>query len=162
MSTLTHPMTASVTPQSPDTQVDTQVNPAGFVPRLAAYLTDTLVVLVLSSFYGFLIGLLFNHLTCGLQVLLLGAGVLGACAYYPYFWVRSGQTPGKRLLHLKVVRCDGQPLSWGTAIGRYLGYIVSALPLYLGFLWILWDRNKQGFHDKIAGTVVVRTCQPRK
>jgi uncharacterized RDD family membrane protein YckC len=154
-------MTASVTPQSSDTQV----NPVGLVPRLAAYVTDTLVVLSSSLVFGYLIALLNivlpNHLA-GLEVLLLGAWILGACAYHPYFWVRSGQTPGKRLLHLKVVRCDGQPLSWGTAIVRYLGYWVSALPLYLGFLCILWDRNKQGFHDKIAGTVVVRTCQPIK
>ena len=157
MSTLTHPMTASVTPQSPDTQV----NAVGFVPRLAAYLTDTLVVGSSSYLIALLTIVLFNHLA-GLEVFLLGAWILGACAYYPFFWVRSGQTPGKRLLHLKVVRRDGQPLSWGTAIARYLGYIVSALPLYLGFLWILWDRNKQGFHDKIAGTVVVRTYQPIK
>jgi uncharacterized RDD family membrane protein YckC len=84
--------------------------------------------------------------------------LFGALAYRPYFWVTWGQTPGQRVMQIKVVRRDGRSLSWGRAIARYLGYYVSALPLYLGFLWVLWDPHKQGFHDKIADTVVVRAA----
>jgi uncharacterized RDD family membrane protein YckC len=49
----------------------------------------------------------------------------------------------------------GKPPSTGSLVARYFGYIVSAMPLMLGFVWIAVDRRKQGFHDKIAGTVVV-------
>lgn len=71
-------------------------------------------------------------------------------------WRRYGATPGKRLLHCRVVDAAtlGAP-SWSQALIRYLGYLVSTLPLCLGFLWVAWDRRKQAFHDKVARTVVL-------
>ena len=71
-------------------------------------------------------------------------------------WHRYGATPGKQVLQLKVVdaRSGGHP-RWGQALLRYFAYIVSALPLGLGFLWMLWDKRRQTFHDKIAGTLVI-------
>lgn len=73
-----------------------------------------------------------------------------------WLWHRYGGTPGKRLLHLKVVDArTGAHLRWGQAVLRYFGYIASLLPLGLGFLWVIWDKRKQGFHDKLAGTVVI-------
>ncbi|WP_353571466.1 RDD family protein [Candidatus Albibeggiatoa sp. nov. BB20] len=72
------------------------------------------------------------------------------------FWVRYGATPGKVLVDCKIVNATtGKPISLGQAILRYLAYFISALPLGLGFLWILWDKRKQGWHDKIANTVVI-------
>jgi uncharacterized RDD family membrane protein YckC len=60
-------------------------------------------------------------------------------------------------LRLRVVDArTGQAITTGKAIGRYLGYYVSALPLLLGFIWVGIDKRKQGFHDKLAGTVVIR------
>jgi len=56
---------------------------------------------------------------------------------------------------LKVIRETGEPLTFGTAFLRWIGYFVSSLPLNLGFIWIAFDRKKQGFHDKLAGTVVI-------
>jgi uncharacterized RDD family membrane protein YckC len=77
------------------------------------------------------------------------------------FWVYRAATPGKMLLRAKIVDAEtgGKP-SAGQCIGRYLGYFVSIFTLMLGFLWIAFDPRKQGFHDKLAGTVVVRTPKP--
>ncbi len=72
------------------------------------------------------------------------------------FWVHSGATPGKQLMDCRVVLVStGKPPGPGRAVLRYLGYLASLLTLGLGFLWILWDRRRQGLHDKLAGTVVI-------
>ena len=78
-------------------------------------------------------------------------------AYYVAFWTWRGQTPGMMLLGLRVAReTDGSPPGLGRSVLRYVGYILSSLPLGLGFIWIAFDSRKQGWHDKLAGTVVVR------
>lgn len=72
-------------------------------------------------------------------------------------WSWLGATPGKLLMGCRVVNAaDGKPVSMRQATLRAFGYLASLLPFYLGFLWIAWDRRKQGFHDKIAHTVVIR------
>ena len=71
-------------------------------------------------------------------------------------WALLGATPGKFLLECRVVDArTGRRPGWLRASVRYLCYFVSLLPLGLGFLWIAWDRRKQGWHDKLAGTLVV-------
>jgi hypothetical protein len=72
------------------------------------------------------------------------------------FWATSGQTPGKMALGIKVIGTDGAPVGWGKALLRYVGYIISGLVLALGFIWIAFDSKRQGWHDKIAKTYVVR------
>ena len=73
------------------------------------------------------------------------------------FWIKLGATPGKLLLDCKVVDAKTlQPLSWKKALLRCLAYLASALPIYLGFVWIAFDKRKQGLHDKLAGTLVLR------
>lgn len=72
------------------------------------------------------------------------------------FWTRLGATPGKLLLDCKVVDATTEDMiSSKTAIIRLLGYLVSALPLYLGFVWMAFDKRKQGLHDKLARTYVL-------
>lgn len=74
-----------------------------------------------------------------------------------WFWTKYLGTPGKMLLRLRVVDAEsGQAISTPKAIGRYFGYYVSILAFMLGFIWVGIDKKKQGFHDKLAGTVVVR------
>jgi uncharacterized RDD family membrane protein YckC len=76
--------------------------------------------------------------------------------WYPYWWSKSGQSPGKKLMHLKVVRADnGQLLTFGGGFLRLIGYWVSAFVFYIGFLWILVDGKRQGWADKIASTYVI-------
>ena len=71
-------------------------------------------------------------------------------------WVKFLGTPGKLLLGCHVVDAETkQALTFPQAILRYVSYIVSLIPIGLGFFWIAWDKKKQGFHDKIAGSVVV-------
>jgi len=72
------------------------------------------------------------------------------------FWIARQATPGKMLLKLRVVDAKTLgPLTPRQAIGRYLGYYVSIIGLGLGLLWVGWDPRKQGWHDKLAGTVVI-------
>ncbi|MFA5757119.1 MAG: RDD family protein, partial [Smithellaceae bacterium] len=76
-------------------------------------------------------------------------------AYFTYFHGSTGRTPGKRPLGLQVVSVTGESISFGTAFLRSVGYLVSSLVFCLGYLWVAFDRRKQGWHDKIAGTVVI-------
>ena len=79
-----------------------------------------------------------------------------ALAYFAGLWAWKGTTIGGIVLKLQVVRHDGGPLAFLVALVRGLAAAFSAIVLFLGFFWIGWDREKQGWHDKIAGTIVVR------
>jgi uncharacterized RDD family membrane protein YckC len=124
--------------------------------RLVAYLVDQLVqwgltlVLILAAA---ILGAIFVPL----GALAFVAGLALLFIYFPYFWVRSGQTPGMRLMQIKVVRdADGGPIGWGSAILRWIGYWVSAVVFYIGFIWIFIDKRKRGWHDLLGGTVVIK------
>lgn len=89
-------------------------------------------------------------------VLLVIALAILTTAYFPYFWARSGQTPGMRMFGLYVVRdSDGGKISGGQAILRLIGLWVAAIPFYLGYIWVFIDARRRGWHDLIAGTVVI-------
>ena len=73
------------------------------------------------------------------------------------FWVYKSATPGKMAVSAKIVDADsGEQPSFWQFVGRYLAYFISLLPLFLGFIWVAFDARKQGWHDKLAGTVVIR------
>ncbi len=77
--------------------------------------------------------------------------------YFTYFHGIKGRTPGKMLLGLQVLSDEGKPIGFGSAFLRAVGYLVSSLlfTIPLGFIWAAFDKRKQGWHDKIAGTVVI-------
>lgn len=79
-----------------------------------------------------------------------------ALAYFSALWTWRGTTVGGIVLNLKVVRADGQPMNLAVGLVRALAAAFSVVVFFLGFLWILWDKERQGWHDKIAGTAVVR------
>ena len=81
---------------------------------------------------------------------------LATLAYFAGMWTWKGTTIGGTVLGLKVVRVDGKPLEFMVALVRGLAAALSIVVLFLGFLWIAWDPEKQGWHDRIAGTVVLR------
>lgn len=84
-------------------------------------------------------------------------GTLIGAAYHIYMLVNyNGATLGKQAMGIKVVTASGQPIDYKTAALRYIGYIISGLALGLGFIWVLFDEKKQGWHDKIANTYVVK------
>jgi uncharacterized RDD family membrane protein YckC len=75
---------------------------------------------------------------------------------YVYFYMRRGQSFGKRFVGIRVMRVDGHPIDYRTALLRHVvGYPLSFLFLGLGLIWVVWDRNQQGWHDKLAKTIVV-------
>jgi uncharacterized RDD family membrane protein YckC len=106
---------------------------------------------------GFITGI--AHGPLGLLLALVSGPpvfLIVALAYFAGMWAWKGTTVGGIVLKLHVVRCDGQPMTFVVALVRSLAAAFSVIVLFLGFLWIAWDRDKQGWHDKIAGTIVVR------
>ncbi|MCK9274822.1 MAG: RDD family protein [Syntrophales bacterium] len=86
-----------------------------------------------------------------------GTSAIFNMIYFTFFHSAGGQTPGKMLLGLKVIKTSGEPVTPGVAFLRWAGYLISRIVLMLGFLWVAFDPKKQGWHDKIAGTYVIRT-----
>ena len=113
---------------------------AGFWIRMAALLLDLLLV-------GILMGML--HHSHDLELIVLAI-------YGALMWKLRGTTVGGLVFHLQVIRVDGRPIDWETAIVRALACFLSMVVVGLGFFWIAFDSGKQGWHDKIAGTAVVR------
>jgi uncharacterized RDD family membrane protein YckC len=72
------------------------------------------------------------------------------------FWTWKGQTPGKMLFKIRIIRKDGQPLSLWHSTLRYVGQLIGLTLFFLGILMIAWDSKRQGLHDKIAGTYVIK------
>ena len=134
---------------------------ADFGTRLVAYLIDAVILGVVDWILWAIFGLGLGRIRgVGGFFMFLGwlAILVVSWGYLIYFWTKTGQTIGKKVMKIKVVDTQGQLLTVGMAILRIIGYMVSAAVLYLGFLWILWDPEKQGWHDKIAGTYVVRVA----
>jgi uncharacterized RDD family membrane protein YckC len=134
---------------------------AGFWIRVVASLIDTLLIIAITvplllAIFG------WNYFSgasmgwWGAVVEFLISWVAPAVAVI-VFWIARQATPGKLAVSAKIVDArTGGALSVGQSIGRYLGYFVSALPLGLGLIWVAFDGRKQGWHDKLAGTVVIR------
>lgn len=76
--------------------------------------------------------------------------------YHIVLWATKGTTVGGLVMRIKVVREDGRPVTTGVAVVRALAGLVSALALFLGFFWAGWSREKRGWHDRFAGTIVVK------
>jgi uncharacterized RDD family membrane protein YckC len=141
---------------------DDSTDYAGFWIRTAASLIDTVLVLLLTMPPLFLIygpeyfdpdrtGLLAGPADFLLSWLLPSVAVI-------VFWIHRSATPGKIMLGLRIVDAkSGAAMGLGQSVGRYLGYFVSTIPLFMGLVWVAFDPRKQGWHDKLAGTVVIRS-----
>lgn len=131
----------------------------GFWPRVGAAIIDTLLMGViiwpiLTAFYGQDYWMTERIVAGPLDFLL--SWVFPAVAVVA-FWIARQATPGKMLISAKIVDAEtGKAPSTRQYIGRYLAYYVSTLPLCLGLIWVAFDKRKQGWHDKLAGTVVIR------
>ena len=131
----------------------------GFWPRVGASVLDTLLLIVvmyplLVAVYGWAYFASEKLIQGPVDVLI--SFVLPAIAIV-WFWLKRGSTPGKDAISAKIVDAKtGNAPTFGQLLIRYLGYYVSTLPLGLGLLWVAIDPRKQGWHDKMAGTVVVR------
>jgi uncharacterized RDD family membrane protein YckC len=123
---------------------------------LGAVLTALFMVLALSARGDMQPDGEFGAGGAGAFLLFMLLAIVISIAYFPFFWARSGATPGMRMFRLRVVRDrDGGPISGGQAIMRLIGYWINQIALYIGFAWILVDQRRRGWHDLIAGTVVI-------
>jgi uncharacterized RDD family membrane protein YckC len=138
------PPPAAGTNMSP--QITAALPRAGFWVRMGALFLDVLLV-------GFATSLLHSF---GDHHLLGDFHIVVLAIYGAVMWKLRGTTVGGIVFDLHVVRVDGRPLDWETAIVRALGCFLSLAVVFLGFIWIAFDDNHQAWHDKIAGTVVVR------
>jgi len=124
---------------------------AGFWRRVGATLIDNVLFIII---IGLLLApvILKAELFAGEDLLHIGVGFLLTII----LWLKFLGTPGKLLLDCQVVDADSfKPMSIRQAALRYVAYLASILPLFLGFLWVARDKRKQAFHDKIANTVVL-------
>lgn len=125
---------------------------AGAGQRLISYLIDVIILGVISS--------VLNYVSAGVGgtvgSIILFLGLLVSVAYYTYFF-GNGQTPGMMAMNIKLIGTDGAyPIGYGKGLLRWIGMIISAVVILLGYVWILIDKKNQGWHDKIAGTYVVK------
>ncbi len=133
---------------------------AGFWIRVGASIIDTIIILmiiapILTAIYGAnywvsesiiqgIWDVLFTYILPAIAVIV--------------FWIYKSATPGKMILKLIIVDAKtGNKPSTGQFIGRYLAYYISTIPLLLGLIWVGLDKRKQGWHDKLAGTVVIKS-----
>jgi uncharacterized RDD family membrane protein YckC len=139
-----------------------EVNYAGFWIRTGAALIDTVLVMLVTlpllvAIYGWAYfdasqtGIVAGPADFVISWVLPAVGVIG-------FWIVRQATPGKMAVSTRIVDAEsGEPAGAGQLVGRYLAYFVATIPLGLGILWVAFDKRKQGWHDKLAGTAVVRT-----
>jgi uncharacterized RDD family membrane protein YckC len=153
------------------------VDYAGFWFRLAAILIDGVVLwginYIMTGIWNIISGIPWtssavNQLGDSITPAITHVGlrwlafVIIFCAYFVGFWGWRGQTPGKMLTRTKITLLDGSRIGWNRAIARFIGYLISALFLLIPFLWIAFDTRKQGIHDKLAGTYVIRVTRQVK
>ncbi|MBJ6983014.1 RDD family protein [Luteimonas sp. MC1572] len=134
----------------------------GFWPRVGASILDAILVMVVTLpptalIYG------WDYFTDEERPFIAGPADLLISWVFPavaviLFWLYRQATPGKMAVSARVVDArTGGTISTGQAVGRYLAYFLSMLPLFLGLIWVAFDPKKQGWHDKLAGTVVIRS-----
>jgi uncharacterized RDD family membrane protein YckC len=125
---------------------------AGWGTRLLAILIDAIGV-------GIIAGAISNILGGGPSTTQYqGLSILFEAAYFTYFWSAAGkgQTLGSRALKIRVVKTDGTYLDYPGAFLRYIGFAIACAVFLIGVIWAAFDAQKQGWHDKIAGTYVVK------
>ena len=117
---------------------------AGFWIRMGALFIDVVLV-------SFALSLIYHHGARGTLLIV--------ATYAAIMWKLRGSTVGGIVFDLQVARLNGRPIDWETAIVRALACFLSLAALGLGFFWIAIDPERQAWHDKIAGTVVVRAAR---
>jgi len=126
---------------------------AGFWIRLGAYLLDGLIYGIPAA----IITVVAFMISSTVGVLAYVLVIVGSIAYFIYFeGGPKGATPGKQVCGIKIIDFNGGgSIGYGRAATRWIMRIVSAAVFYLGYLWMLWDKEKQCWHDKVANDVVV-------
>lgn len=121
--------------------------------RFIALIVDIIVVGAIGGIFG-------------ISVDFVGGSALGILLWAGYQWYfltrHNGQTLGKMLMNIRVIKMDGSPIADADALLRYFGYLVGSFVVMLGFIWALFDPDNQGWHDKLAKTYVVKVPQTER
>lgn len=125
---------------------------AGFGVRLVAYLIDVVIIMIANI----ILQMIFSE--ANMETVGALASVVLGWGYLMYFTATTGQTLGKKAMSIKVVRADnGKTVDYvGAFLREIVGRFVAGIVLLIGYLWVIGDAKKQGWHDKIAGTVVIK------
>jgi uncharacterized RDD family membrane protein YckC len=147
-------------PAAPQQSAQSELEYVGFWLRVLAALIDTVMLVIITMpltylFYGRVSAPEGQMMQGPMDVLI---NWLLPAALVIWLWKQLGATPGKMALGAKIVDADtGATPTLTQLVIRYVGYFVSAIPFALGLMWVGFDRRKQGWHDKMANTVVVRS-----
>ncbi len=171
--------TAAITggnPPVPDHNASQMGMYAGFVTRAVAIMIDialiTVAVIAINALLGlpvsFFTGINLNNCAqatdpravakaacAAVNMIWVGVALLASPIYFITLFATIGQTIGKAVMGVRVVRLDGRPMTFKTGTVRWLGYFVSVITLGLGFFWVIVDSRRQGFHDRLANTSVI-------
>lgn len=165
---------ASGTPPPPDAPAASAVPAAsaqmptryiGLISRAAAFAIDAAVINVVAIVVEVGVALILSlvHVSNDLEPVLVTIGAvayaLWGLGYFVGFWSGTGQTPGSRVMQIRVVASEGGPIKPRRALVRCIGLLLAALPLFAGFVPILFDRRRRGLQDYMARTVVVDAPQ---
>ncbi len=136
---------------------------AGFWVRVLAYLLDSILLITVQTTLSILINLTIGMLGIAtegdpaINTIIWLFGAVLSISYAVFFTGYCGQTPGKMVLRIKVIRTDGSPINYGrAALREVLGKFISSILLGIGYLMVAFDNRKQGLHDKIADTYVIK------
>lgn len=140
---------------------DERAQYVGLATRAVAFVIDALVIDVVAVVVAAAVALIASvfHFPKELETILkwigLGAYVLWLFGYFVAFWSATGQTPGNRVLQIRVVTATGERVRPRRGVVRFVGLALAALPLFAGYLLILFDRQRRGLQDRLARTVVI-------
>jgi uncharacterized RDD family membrane protein YckC len=119
---------------------------AGFWRRFAGAFVDGIILVVI----GIILGIVFKSTGSIVSI------VVGGCYFTLFIGSARGQTPGMSAVGIRVISFDGSgSIGYGRALIRWIGAYLAAIPLFLGYFWMLWDKEKQCWQDKLASDVVV-------
>ena len=154
-------MAARVHRGSPEAAAPTPIRYQGLVTRGIAFVLDAALINLVALVVGIAAALILSILSLP-ESLNPALGALGALsfvvwtvAYFTLFWASTGQTPGNRVMEIRVVTADGGMLKPRRALFRFGALVLAALPFFLGFLPILLTERRRGLQDMLARTVVV-------
>ena len=155
---------------------------AGFVSRLIAFVLDRIIIwtviliintilIVILGFFNLSLEQILNLqnnqnilqtlFTIFFFLLVISINFVLYNAYFIVFWMLVGQTPGKMIMGVRIVSTDGSPVGFFQSVRRLIGYWISMIIVFLGFLWVLISDTRQGWHDKIANTYVIYSWEAR-
>jgi uncharacterized RDD family membrane protein YckC len=141
----------------PQQQQHYRAEVAGFGSRLAGFLIDVVIFFAIGFGVGlFLAASASSEAEASQNLDTVNVIVTLAALLAQWIFNSMGWSPGKLAMGIRIVRADGNPPGLLRGFARTLGAIVSSIPLYLGYLWAAWDGQTQTWHDKMAGTYVVR------